>query len=465
MMTVERARPPQIGEYEIVGLLGTGGMAEIFLGRQTATGFQRPVVIKRVLQHLVRQESFVAMFLDEARTLASLRHPNIVQIYDVQRSPEELYMVMEYVEGEDAASVRRRLNHRDETLPRALWAYVLSEVCAGLHAAHQLADHNGRRLNLVHRDISPSNVLITYDGAVKLIDFGIAKTDTRSVRTAAGQVKGVFAYMSPEQASGRPIDLRSDLFAIGILLYEFTTGRRLFRRANDLATMQAVCTDPIPPPSAFAADYPPALEAVVMKALQRDPNDRYQSALELRRDLLAVARQFEGIPEELIKVVMQSVFEDRIELKRSILSDQHEAWSRDRMDSVVEVPMVPGHLTMTPSLEVPEEPSDPSADALAYSGVPTDGRGRSQTTPSCGSCSRGWSPADSPRSCSGSWTTGRHRRRSRTGPRWRLRSPRWPRLRLRPRRPRPRWSPRRWTCRSARSPAGPRSRSTARWSV
>ncbi|MCA9556180.1 MAG: protein kinase, partial [Myxococcales bacterium] len=267
MMTVERARPPQIGEYEIVGLLGTGGMAEIFLGRQTATGFQRPVVIKRVLQHLVRQESFVAMFLDEARTLASLRHPNIVQIYDVQRSPEELYMVMEYVEGEDAASVRRRLNHRDETLPRALWAYVLSEVCAGLHAAHQLADHNGRRLNLVHRDISPSNVLITYDGAVKLIDFGIAKTDTRSVRTAAGQVKGVFAYMSPEQASGRPIDLRSDLFAIGILLYEFTTGRRLFRRANDLATMQAVCTDPIPPPSAFAADYPPALEAVVMKAI------------------------------------------------------------------------------------------------------------------------------------------------------------------------------------------------------
>ena len=143
--------------------------------------------------------------------------------------------------------------------------------------------------------------------------------------------------------------------------------------------MQAVCTDPIPPPSAFAADYPPALEAVVMKALQRDPNDRYQSALELRRDLLAVARQFEGIPEELIKVVMQSVFEDRIELKRSILSDQHEAWSRDRMDSVVEVPMVPGHLTMTPSLEVPEEPSDPSADALAYSGVPTDGRGRSRS--------------------------------------------------------------------------------------
>ena len=335
---------PTIGGYEIVGLLGTGGMAQVLLGRQTGpNGFERPVVIKRILPHLVRRQSFVDMFLDEARTIANIRHPNVVSIHDFRFEDGELFMVMEYLEGETAASLRRRLNARGERMPGALWCHIFAETCAGLYAAHQATNELGLPLNLVHRDVSPPNILVTYDGAVKLIDFGIAKSDHRSSQTDAGHIKGKYAYMSPEQAQGRPLDARSDLFSLGVVMFEMTTGRRLFKRDTDLLTVQAVCDDPIPEPSEAWPDYTPELHRICLRALARDPTERYQSAVELRRDLLAVVRADASapLPEEVIGLFMQDMFEDRIDLKRGLLQrvrrgEQFESFSSPT-DSVIAI--------------------------------------------------------------------------------------------------------------------------------
>lgn len=359
---------PSLGGYEIVGLLGTGGMAQVLLGRQTGpSGFERPVVVKRILPHLVRRQSFVDMFLDEARTIASIRHPNVVNIHDFRHEDGELFMVMEYLEGETTASMRRRLTHRGERLPISLWCHIFAETCAGLHAAHQATNESGLRLNLVHRDVSPPNILVTYDGAVKLIDFGIAKSDHRSSQTDAGHIKGKYAYMSPEQARGKPLDARSDIFSLGVVMFEMTTGRRLFKRNNELLTVQAVCEEPIPDPRAFEPDYPDRLHRICLRALAREPSDRYQSALELRRDLLAVVRADESsaLPEELIAVFMQDMFEDRIELKRGLLQRVREGERFDTFtsttDSVIEVStLMTGALPDIPRLPVGGDDSVPN---------------------------------------------------------------------------------------------------------
>ena len=325
---------PTIGGYEIVGLLGTGGMAQVLLGRQTGpNGFERPVVVKRILPHLVRRQSFVDMFLDEARTIASIRHPNVVSIHDFRHEDGELFMVMEYLEGETVASLRRRLNARDERMPMALWCHIFAETCAGLHAAHQATNEIGLPLNLVHRDVSPPNILVTYDGAVKLIDFGIAKSDHRSSQTDAGHIKGKYAYMSPEQAEGKALDARSDVFSLGIVVFEMTTGKRLFKRDTDLLTVQAVCNDLIPEPNDDWPEYTEDLHKICSRALCRDPSERYQSALEMRRDLLALVRADDSapLPEELIGLFMQDIFEDRIDLKRGLL---HRVRMGERFDTV-----------------------------------------------------------------------------------------------------------------------------------
>ncbi len=319
-------------------------MAQVLLGRQTGpNGFERPVVIKRILPHLVRRQSFVDMFLDEARTIASIRHPNVVNIHDFRHEDGELFMVMEYLEGETTASLRRRLNSRGERLPMALWCHVFAETCAGLHAAHQATNEVGLPLNLVHRDISPPNILVTYDGGIKLIDFGIAKSDHRASQTDAGHIKGKYAYMSPEQAQGKSLDARSDIFSLGVVMFEMTTGRRLFKRNTELLTVQAVCNDPIPDPATYEPHYPPELYRICLKALARAPAERYQSALELRRDLLELVRADKStpVPEELIAVFMQDIFEDRIELKRGLLQRVRQGERFDTFtsstDSVIEV--------------------------------------------------------------------------------------------------------------------------------
>ncbi len=318
------AAPPvsRIGRYEIVGLLATGGMAEILLGRLVGpSGFERPVVVKRILPHLARLSAFVDMFVDEARIVAGIRHPNVVAVQELAHEGEELFLVMEYLEGESLGGVARRLVTRGEGMDRELAAFVIAEACAGLHAAHELKDDEGLPRDLVHRDVSPQNVFVTYAGQVKVLDFGIAKAANRSTRTEAGQVKGKFAYMSPEQCLGKPLDRRSDIFALGIVLWEISTGRRLFKRNSEHLTFKAICDERILSPSDIAPDYPPALEKVVMKALARRREDRYQTAQEMRRDLLTAARTLGAseLPEEALSKLMQRLFAERIEEKEDML--------------------------------------------------------------------------------------------------------------------------------------------------
>ncbi|MCA9599422.1 MAG: serine/threonine protein kinase [Myxococcales bacterium] len=316
----------RIGRYEIVGLLATGGMAEILLGRLVGpSGFERPVVVKRILPHLARVSTFVDMFVDEARIVAGIRHPNVVAVQELAHEGDELFLVMEYLEGESLGGVARRLVTHKETLDRALSAFVIAEACAGLHAAHELKDEDGMPRDLVHRDVSPQNVFVTYGGQVKLLDFGIAKAANRSTRTEAGQVKGKFAYMSPEQCLGKPLDRRSDIFALGIVLWELSTGRRLFKRGSEHLTFKAICDERILKPSEVVPDYPPVLENVVMKALSRRRDDRYQTAQEMRRELLSAARQLgtTELPEEQLSAVMHRVFAERIEEKEDMLRRFH----------------------------------------------------------------------------------------------------------------------------------------------
>ena len=312
----------RIGRYEVVGQLAIGGMASILLGRLVGPrGFEHPVVIKRILPHLARVPEFVDMFVDEARIVAGIRHPNVVTVHELGREGDELFLVMEYLEGESIGGLMRRLLARSEELDRTLAAHVVAEACAGLHAAHELCDEDGRRRGLVHRDVSPQNVLVTYAGGVKVLDFGIAKAADRSTKTEAGQVKGKFEYMSPEQCSSKPLDRRSDVFALGIVLYELTTGRRLFKRESELATLKAICEQPVTPPSEVVPGYPPCLQEICMRALARRAADRYPTAAEMRRDLLGALRELgaEAMPEEALARLMRRVFADRIDEKREML--------------------------------------------------------------------------------------------------------------------------------------------------
>ncbi len=363
--------PRKLGRYEVVGHLAAGGMAQILLGRILGpSGFERPVVLKRILPHLVCEPSFRAMFLDEARIVAGIRHPNVVTVHDLGQEEGELFMVLEYLEGESAAGLMRRLALRAEYLDFAHSAHIVAELCAGLHAAHELTAPDGTKQQLVHRDVSPQNVFVTYDGTVKVLDFGIAKAADRSARTETGQVKGKFEYMSPEQCLNRPLDRRSDLFALGVVLYELSTGRRLFRRPNQLLTLRAICDEPIASPSSILRGYPRVLEEVCLRALARKADDRYQTAADMRRALLVALRAIETSSqphEEGLAALMQRLFSDRIAEKAEMLrrvrlgSDVADLPAAET-DGSVEIPIVESEAVATQTASsVPSRLSNRSA--------------------------------------------------------------------------------------------------------
>jgi serine/threonine-protein kinase len=341
--------PARIGRYEVLGQLAAGGMAEILLARLSGPAdFKRAVVIKRILRSYAANEAFVRMFLDEARIVASLRHPNVVHVQELGEHDGEAFLVMEYVAGENAASLLKRCVASGEPLDPRLAAHLVAEVCAGLHAAHDLTDDDGRPQNLVHRDVSPQNVLVGYDGHVKLVDFGVALVDRRGTRTEPGEVKGKFDYMSPEQGLGKPLDRRSDLFSLGIVLYELSTGRRLFKRPSAAKSIEAICREPIVPPSramSGSAKYPPKLEAIVMRALAKDPAARYATAAEMRLDLLEAAREITS-PVEALADRMRRLFPDRIAEKEDLLRKVREGEGLSHVpagetDENVDVPVAP----------------------------------------------------------------------------------------------------------------------------
>ena len=274
------------GKYFLIKKLAEGGMAEIFLAKQLGVeGFEKNVVIKRMLPHLSAASDFVSMFLDEARLAASLTHSNIVQISDLGLSDGCYYICMEYLAGEDLATVLRTAKRRGEPAPVNITLRVLTEAAIGLHFAHEAVDPKGEPMRLVHRDISPSNIFVTYGGQVKVLDFGIAKAESRVTSTGAGVVKGKYQYMSPEQARGDSIDRRSDIFSLGVSLYEALTGVRPFARDTDLAVLKAVLGGEYQPVRSLRPDLPLEVEQIVTKAMAQEAEYRYPTALAFAQDI------------------------------------------------------------------------------------------------------------------------------------------------------------------------------------
>lgn len=271
------------GPYELLRKLATGGMGQVYLARKRGpVGFQKPVVVKRLLPHLSEDEEFLQMFRDEAVIAALLTHPNIAQIYELGDVDGVLYIAMEYVHGESVNQVNARSMQRKGGLPMPLKCRLIADAAAGLDYAHQARSLSGRRLSLIHRDVSPQNVLVTFNGNVKLIDFGVAKAAGKLSRTVVGTIKGKHAYMSPEQARGEELDGRSDVFGLGVIFYELLTHTRLFKRENETATLKAVVGAKVAPPSELVSGLPKSLDAVVLKALARKREERFQTAGELQ---------------------------------------------------------------------------------------------------------------------------------------------------------------------------------------
>jgi len=289
---VDRHGTTMIGPYEVLSRLALGGMAELLLARRNGIeGFQKLVVLKRILPQYASNPEFVDMFLREARLAAALEHPNIVQVFDIGKSGEDYYFAMAYLHGKDALALLRECSRTSRRLPVEHAIAIASGIAAGLHHAHEQVGFDGKPLGIVHRDVSPANAIVTYDGTVKLVDFGIAKAAAQMNHTRAGVRKGKAAYMSPEQCRGDPLDRRTDIWSLGVVLYEMLTMTRLYRADNDLAIMHRIVSSDPPSPTLVYPDLTPALDAVVRRCLQRDREQRYETAAQLQHDLDVCAHE------------------------------------------------------------------------------------------------------------------------------------------------------------------------------
>ncbi len=299
-----------MGRYQIINRIATGGMAEVYLAvHGELAGFRTPVVIKRVLPHLACNQQFIDMFLDEARIASLLDHPNVVRIYEVGHSESEYFLVMELVQGKPFSMLLRSSQEKDHKnrLDAKLSAAIVAQAAEGLHYAHEMQDASGAPLGLVHRDVSPHNIMVSFEGSVKVIDFGIARALGRITDTQTGSLKGKFGYMSPEQARGEEVDRRTDVFSLGVVLWEALCGRKLFHRENDMATMRALIYDAIPKPSSLAS-VPLELESIVIRALSRQAAYRFQTARDLASALQRWVNQAGGAGTADIGTAMKSSF-------------------------------------------------------------------------------------------------------------------------------------------------------------
>jgi serine/threonine protein kinase len=297
----ERTDPQRIGRYELCFELASGGMASVYLARMDGvSGFEKLVAVKRIHRHLAKEKGYLDMFLDEARIASRITHPNVCSVFDFGEADGEHYIAMEYLVGEPLSRLMSRAardpkQRRSPLLPLRM-ARIIADACEGLHAAHELKDANGDLLCVVHRDVSPRNLFVTYDGAVQVVDFGIASASQRLHHTSTGQVKGTFAYMAPEQLMVGAIDRKVDIWALGVALWEMLAVKRLFKRDTTANTIHSVLYDEIKPPSQHRDQVPAELDRIVMKALERDPKDRWATAREMGRAL----RQFLGTQNEIM---------------------------------------------------------------------------------------------------------------------------------------------------------------------
>lgn len=290
--------PDHFGQYEILEKIASGGMADVYKARRSGVeGFQKIVAIKKILPHLADNEQFIGMFADEAKLAAQLSHPNVVHIHDLGKIDAGGYFIaMEYVDGRDLRAILHSAREVSTPMPVPLAIYVASKVASALDYAHRRRDPGGKELAIVHRDVSPQNILISYEGEIKLCDFGIAKAASKASTTQSGALKGKLQYMSPEQAWGRPIDHRSDLFSLGAVLFEMLTGEKLFRGDSDLNLLEKVRAAEVPVPSSRNPEIPKSLDAILGKTLAREPDERYGSASDLLRDLEAVLYSYTPAP-------------------------------------------------------------------------------------------------------------------------------------------------------------------------
>lgn len=319
------ARHTIAGKYTIVRRIAAGGMAEVFLARlQGPEGFQKHVVIKQILPHLAKNERFVRMFLDEARVAADLSHPNVVHLYEVGEDAGTYYLVMEYLHGQTVRALHKVLRDHGQRLPLPLALRIVIDAAKGLHYAHKKKSMAGEPLGIVHRDVSPSNIMVTFEGTTKIVDFGIAAAHINTRDTDPGTVKGKFGYMSPEQAMGKPMDPRSDQFSLGIVLWELTTGRRLFTGRNDAEILEKLRSQAITPPSVVDASYPVALEKIVLKTLAQQPANRFD-------DCQTLANKLEGF----VRVEGLQASSDQLgEWLRQLFADDLRAEAMRRIDEM-----------------------------------------------------------------------------------------------------------------------------------
>jgi serine/threonine-protein kinase len=317
MQTPEELRPGRrFGRYQLLHKFASGGMADVYLARMSGEeGFERLVAVKVIHAHLIQQPEFVKMFIDEARLASRISHPNVALTLDLGRVAQTHYIAMEYVDGESLTSLLRKTRP-----PVAFAMRIAADAAAGLHAAHELRGPDGHSLGVVHRDVSPANIMIAYDGTVKVVDFGVARA-RGSLHTTSGEVKGKFGYMSPEQfSSPQMVDRRTDVFALGVVLYEMTTWTRLFKCETEAETVEKVLFRKVLPPSALVPDYPPALERIVMRALSRTATERQETAQELNEELEQAISALGGpVPSSALGKMMREVFAEHIVEKRAMV--------------------------------------------------------------------------------------------------------------------------------------------------
>ncbi|MBX3232767.1 MAG: serine/threonine protein kinase [Labilithrix sp.] len=282
MMGVAPSSGGKLGRYELHGAIARGGMATVYVARMSgAAGFARTVAVKRLHPHLAADSTFSAMFIDEARLAARIRHPNVIDTLDVVAEGGELFLVMDFVLGETLAKLVRVAQNRGIMMPAPVVSSIIIGALEGLHAAHEATSERGEPLGIVHRDVSPQNILVARDGVARVLDFGVAKAAGRVQETEGGELKGKLAYMAPEQLTRKEIDRRCDVFAMGVVLWEALTTKRLFAGDDAASTLYAVMNEPITPPSQLVPGVPPAVDEVVLKALERDVTKRFATAQEM----------------------------------------------------------------------------------------------------------------------------------------------------------------------------------------
>ena len=366
----------RLDRYELIGELASGGMATVFLARLAGVGgFQRFVAIKRLHPHLASEEEFIEMFLDEARLAAGIHHPHVVPILEVGENESGYYLVMEYIEGDTLARLVARSVAKAKPVPRPVLVRIILDALAGLHAAHELTDPLGQLVELVHRDVSPQNILVGVDGCSRITDFGVARAASRLSNTRADKLKGKLAYMSPEQARSGEVDRRADVFAMGIILWEILAGKRLFKSENEAMTLHRVMVEPIPRLTQLVPSIHPAFEQVCAKALDRDVSKRYQSGAEMAESLERAARTAAvesptdlGVasPREVAAYVQGALGEDIAAQRESV-----RAWLAHSQPNLPRVGIRTGEMSAVRAPDVTVKvPLDRSSQSPASSSAP-----------------------------------------------------------------------------------------------